>query len=56
MVKASRKKRELRELEMTDLPEHLRFGPEFLQQDEPEWVDLVVQAGVATASGKGGNL
>jgi hypothetical protein len=52
MGKASRKKRELRELEMEDLPEHLRFGPEYVN-DQPEWVDLVVQAGVATASGKG---
>lgn len=55
MGRASRKKRELRELEMEDLPENFRFGPEFLKQSAPEWVDLVVQAGVATASGKGGD-
>jgi hypothetical protein len=52
MGKASRAKRDRRE----ELPEKFDFGPEFLEQSSAEWVDLVVQAGVATASGKGGNL
>jgi hypothetical protein len=47
MGKASRKKRELREMEMTDLPEHLRFGPEFIH--------VVANAQTATASGEGGD-
>jgi hypothetical protein len=48
--KASRKKRELREQE---LPEKFAFGPEFLMNaPEDEWVDLVVHAGAAMASGE----
>jgi hypothetical protein len=50
--KASRKKRELREQE---LPEKFSFGPEFTEQSSAEWVDLVVHAGVAKATGKGGD-
>lgn len=49
MGKASRAKREARE----QLPEKFAFGPEFLQQSSAEWVDLVVQAGVATATAEG---
>jgi hypothetical protein len=46
MGKASRKKRELREME--DLPEHLRFGPEFLEPGEPE---VIIGVQLATAHG-----
>jgi hypothetical protein len=49
MGRASRKKREQRD----ELPENLQFGPEFLQQSTTEWVDLVVQAGVAAATAEG---
>jgi hypothetical protein len=42
MGKASRAKREARE----ELPERLRFGPEFLKR-EPE---VIIQAGLATAT------
>jgi hypothetical protein len=49
MGRASRKKHEQRE----ELPEKFAFGPEFLQQSSTEWVDLVVQAGVATATAEG---
>jgi hypothetical protein len=48
MGKASRKKRELREMEMTDLPENLRFGPEFLEPREPE---VIIGVQLATAHG-----
>lgn len=51
MGRASRKKREQREPD--ELPKHLQFGPEFLDQSTAEWVDLVVHAGVAMATGEG---
>lgn len=47
MGQASRRKRELREMVMEDLPERLQFGPEFLRR-EPE---VRIEAGLASAHG-----